>query len=316
MRINVMDGLKEKPWIWSLIGSLILWIATGITASHIGLNSLIANATLACFLAIVSLGQMLAISLGEGSIDLSIPYVITLTAFLSMGIINGSNSNILLGLLVSLGVGIVIGILNSISITIFQIPSIIATMALGFILNTVIFLYAAKFRAFTTSPLLSTISRGSFHGIPWIMIIAIIIAGLVGFFLNYTSYGRALLAVGQNKKAAYFAGVKVNFTILTAYLLSGCLAALGGVLIAAHIDGAFLDMGQPYMLQSVGVVVIGGTLISGGKASVIGTLFGSLFMMLLVSLMSVTHLPIGVQNIIEGLVIILILAVTSPKMED
>lgn len=314
--ISKVLNFQEKPWIWAFLGSLILWVAIGITSSNFSVGSLVANANLACILAIISLGQMFAISLGEGSIDLSIPYVVTLTAFLSMGIINGQNSNILIGLLVSLGVGLLVGIVNTISITLFRIPPIIATMALGFILNTAIFLYAARFKAFTSSPLLAVMAKGSIFGIPWIIVISVIFAGLIGFIISQTSYGRALMATGQNRTAANFAGINVNRTILSAYLLSGTLAALGGVLIAARVGGAFLDMGQPFLLQSVGVVVIGGTLVSGGKATVIGTMFGSLFMILLSTFMSVTHLPIGAQNIIEGILIILILAVSMPKTMD
>ena len=315
MRSKVLN-FQEYPWIWAFFGSLVLWVAIGITSSNFSVESLITNASIACFLAIISLGQMFAISLGEGSIDLSIPYVITLSAFLSMGIIDGKNSNLLMGLLVALGVGLLVGIINTMSITILRIPPIIATMALGFILNTAIFIYAAKFKAFSSAPLLASIAKESIFGIRWMFVISIIVAGLIWFIISQTSYGRALMATGQNKTAANLAGIRVDRTILGAYLLSGTLAALGGVLIAARVGGAFLDMGQPYLLQSVGVVVIGGTLVSGGKATVIGTVFGALFMILLATLMTVTRLPIGVQNIIEGVLIILILAVATPKAMD
>jgi ribose transport system permease protein len=303
----------SKPWIWALLGSVVMWISIGFLSKQFAINMLIINVSLACFLAIVSLGQMFAVSSGRGGIDLSIPYVITFTAFLSIGIMNGSDGNLVLGLLVCLGVGAIVGLLNAISILVFRIPPIIATMAIGFILNTAILIYAANFSAFKASPILSEVTKGDVLGIPWIIFVLAVIAVIIGFVLVKTPYGRSLMAVGQNKEAAFLAGIKVNRAILIAYVVSGLLAGLGGVLIAARVGGAFLQMGDSYLLESVGAVVIGGTLISGGKATIIGTLLGALFLTLIVTLMGVTHLPIGIQNIIEGIVIILVLAISKKE---
>lgn len=316
MKTKINNWIGEKPWIWAFLGSLLCWLATSILSSQLGIQSLIINASMAAILAVVALGQMFAISSGDGGIDLSVPYVITLTSFLSFGVINGSNKNLLLGMIVILGVGALIGLLNAGSIIIFGIPPIIATIAMGFIVNTAILVYAPHFVSYKTSSILSFIAKDSILGIPVIIILTVVLALAIAFLLIKTSYGRSIMSVGQNRIASDLAGVKNNRTIIIAYIISGVFAALSGALIGARVGGAFLDMGQPYMMQSVGAVVIGGTLISGGKASVIGTLFGALFLTLMVTLMVVTHLPIGIQYIIEGIILILVLAIGGSGKEE
>lgn len=303
----------QRPWIWALLGSVAVYITISVVTSRFGLGSLSSNASLAALLAIISLGQMFAVSSGGGGIDLSIPYVVTLTAFLSMGLTAGSNGRLIEGVLAAVGVGLLVGATNGVAILFLRIPPIIGTMGVGFILNTGILLYQSKYSAFSAAPILSSATRNDIAGIPIIVLITILLAGGSALILNRLSYGRSLLAVGQNRLAAYLAGTPVNWTILIAYMLSGLLAALGGVLVAGYVGGAFLDMGTPYLLESIGAVVIGGTLIGGGSSTSLGTLFGALFLVLIVTLMDISHLSIGGQNIVEGAVIILVLLVASNR---
>lgn len=307
MNTNLLKWTKKASWIWAFLGSLIMWIAISVLTRQFGVGSLIANASLASLLMIVSIGQMFAITSGDGGIDLSIPYVITLSAFLSFGLIKGSESNLPMALIVVLGIGLLVGVLNSVTVLIFKINPMIATMAVGYILNSAILLYSESYNFSEMSKIITFIANGRVAGIPFILIFALLIVAFVGFILDKTSYGRALTAVGQNRLAAYFAGIRVNKTVLFAYMASALFASIAGILIGARVNGAFLDMGQPYMLQSVSAVVIGGTLISGGKASVIGTALGSFFLILLSTLMLVTHLPIGTQYIIQGILLIIVL---------
>ncbi|HYE83770.1 MAG TPA: ABC transporter permease [Clostridia bacterium] len=307
MNTNLLNQIKKTSWIWAFLGSLVIWAAISILTRQFGLGSLFANASLASLLVIVSIGQMFAITSGDGGIDLSIPYVITLSAFLSFGLINGSESNLFMALAVVLGIGLLVGVLNSVTVLLFKIPPMIATMAVGYILNSAILIYSESYNFAAMSKIITYIANGRIAGIPFILIFALFAVLVIAFILNSTSYGRSLSAVGQNRFAAYLAGIQVNKTVMIAYMVSGLFAAIAGVLIGARVNGAFLDMGQPYMLQSVSAVVIGGTLISGGKASVVGTALGSLFLILLSTLMMVTHLPIGAQYVIQGILLIAVL---------
>ncbi len=300
--------INRIPWIWACLGSLFCWIAICVISGHLDFESLLVNASLASLLAIVSFGQMFAMTSGNGGIDLSIPYVITLSAFMSFGLYQTFN-NFFMVLLIVAATGIVIGFLNAVAIIVFEIPPIIATMAVGYIVSSAVLVYATGFRSSITSKVFLTVASGRVFGIPVLLLFMLLLLVIIAIVFYKMSYGRSLTAVGQNKMAAYFAGIKTNKAIMIAYMISGLLAAIGGILLGARVDGAFLDMGSSYLMSSVGAVVVGGTLVSGGKASVVGTPFGALFLTLVVTLMVISHFPVGTQYIVEGLILIVVLSI-------
>jgi ribose transport system permease protein len=99
--------------------------------------------------------------------------------------------------------------------------------------------------------------------------------------------------------------------VATAFVISGVLASLLGLVLGAYVGGAFLDMGQPYLLQSIAAVVVGGTLIFGGSASAIGVFCASVLLILMVTLMQIMQLPPGSQDMVQGVVVILVLALAG-----
>lgn len=308
--------IDSNFWVWAVIGSLVMWVTVGIISNNMNFSSLVANATSASFLGLAALGQMIVITTGRGAIDLSIPSVITLSAFLTMGIINGNNSNFLMGLLIVIAVGLLIGLINSIIVMHLRITPMIATMATGYIISTVSLIYNRKFSAFQVCPILLTVTRYRVLGIPLVVYMVLLIAFGVLWMLRRTTYGQSLLALGQNKEAAFLAGIKTMKVEMIAYMLSSVLAAIAGMMISARVGGAFLGMGDTYMLDTVGSVVIGGTLISGGRAVPFGTLVGALFLSLLITAMQVANFPIGVQNIAKGALIILVLIMGTKKEKN
>ncbi len=304
---------SDKAWIWAFLGSFALWLGIGIVTKRLNLQSLMSNGASAAFLAIPALGQMYVVSCGRGAIDLSIPGVITLTAFLSTGIIDGQNANVLHGVLICLSVGAAVGFLNSVTILFLKIPPIIATLAMGYILTTASLIYNEGFATFRISSILQGLSRGRIAGIPWIIILVILIGAAAAFIMHRTTYGRSLTAVGQNIEAAHLSVIDTNRTQSLAYIISGMFSGFAGVLISARVGGAFLGMGDTYLLETVGAVVIGGTLIFGGRATIVGTLFGCFFLVLIVTAMQVAGFPVGTQNIVKGVLIILVLMVATRK---
>ena len=131
------------------------------------------------------------------------------------------------------------------------------------------------------------------------------------FVLGRTVYGRTLSAVGQSRAAARLAGVAVDRVITIAFVISAMLASVLGLVLGAYVGGAFLEMGQPYLLQSIAAVVVGGTLIFGGSATAICVFSASVLLILLVTLMQITQLPPGSQDMLQGLVVILVLALAG-----
>ncbi|MGA2613862.1 MAG: ABC transporter permease [Spirochaetia bacterium] len=313
---SLRDRVSRAQWIWTFAGSLLLWVLIGVLRSNLNLTSLWSNAISASFLTIAALGQMFVITTGTGAIDLSIPSVITLTAFVATGTINGSNAHLPEALVLVLLIGAVVGVCNGVSVVYLKIPPIIATLAIGNIVTTCYLLYNANFTAFKISPILLGLTRNYFLGVPLLIYFMAAVCGLAAFVLGGLTFGRALIAVGQSMRAAFLVGVRTNLILITTYVMSGIISALAGVLISARVGGAFLDMGSPYLLQTIGAVVLGGTLILGGRATILGTIFGSLFLTLVVTTMAVAGLSIGLQRVFEGIIIILVLSMASSRRAE
>lgn len=305
---------QTRRWIWPALGVLLLWIALTVLTARFSLHSLSGVAISASFLLMPALGQMLVITTGRGNIDLSIPSVVTFSAYVTVVTASSGANGFWLPLGLVLLAALAVGAVNATLLLMLRIPAMIATLATGYILATATLLVNARVGVFQRPPLLAYLATGRIGDLPVVCLIAILAAAAVGIIVARTAYGRQLSAVGQNMVAARYAGVGVTRTVATAFLASATLAGLTGMLLAAYAGGAFLEMGTPYLLQSVGAVVLGGTLIAGGSASVLGTLFGAFLLVLIVTTMQIAGLPAGAQDILQGLVIIAVLSVAGGRI--
>jgi ribose transport system permease protein len=305
--VNALEWLRRHRWIWSAIGIVLLWTVLSISTANFSLQNLSGVVSSAAFLVVVGVGQMFVIATGGGNVDLSIASVITLAGFAAMSLSHGSDAGLLVAIPVLVLFGVAVGLTNAFLIRRLHIPAMIATLAVGYVLASATLLANRGFFTFAVSPLLAAIATQRTHGIPIISLLAVVLALAAAVLIDRTAYGQVLMAVGQSERAAYFSGVGVGSTVTVAYLISGVLAALDGALLSAHAGGAFLEMGTPYLLQSVGAVVVGGTLIFGGSATALGTLLGSVLLVLIVTTMQVAGFPGGVQDMVQGGVIIAVL---------
>lgn len=312
-KIKAFAG-RNGSWLYAAGGCLILWILMGVFGSGgISINSLIDNAYTASFLAIAGIAQMLVVTTGRGAIDLSIPGMITLGAYVSMGLCNGKNSMILPALLVVIACGVVTGFLNSMMVIHLKIPAIIATMAMNYLIVTVTMLIGHAFNVFTIPPILQNIVTFRVVGIPVFIVLVILLAALIHFLLTSTTYGKSLLSMGQNLEAARLAGVQVVKTEIMTYIFAAVLAGLCGAMISARVSGAYLGMGNNYQMDSIACIVVGGTLMSGGRANTAGTLVGSLFLYLIISCLQLMGADAGMQSVVKGALIVIVLLIGASE---
>lgn len=305
---------QKNRWVWSAIGVLVLWLVLSIVTNRFSLSSLSGIILSASFLNVVGIGQMFVVTTGRGNIDLSVASVITLSAFVALLTIKGQDANLAIGVGAAILLGLAVGGLNSLLVVGLNIPAIIATLATGYVLATATLLSNRAISGFAVSPLLKTLATGRVSGVPIMAVIAIIGVAATAFVLRYTVFGQLLSAVGQNRTAARLAAIRNNRIIASAFIISSVLASLNGLLLGAYIGGAFLEMGQPYLLQSIAAVVLGGTLIFGGSASAVGTLFASILLILIVTTMQIVGLPPGAQDIVQGIVVIFVLALAGRQV--
>lgn len=290
-------------------GVVVVWLATVAIAGRGLYGTLSAALLAAAFLVIAGIGQMFVITSGNGGIDLSVPYVMTLTAYISCQIMSSSNSNVALGIIVGVLVGAGCGAINAILVEGVGMPPLVATLAVGFGVETAILIYSGSALG-VASPALQSFTTKEVWSIPLLGLIGVAIAAFFGLVLKRTTYGRELEAVGQSPKAASLAGAHPRWVRASAFVVCGTLAALAGILLAANSGGPSPDLGTPYQLDSIAVVVLGGTLISGGRAHVAGVWAAALLITLLGTFVNVTHLSGGLQDIVEGGLIVIVLALS------
>ncbi|TPJ35344.1 ABC transporter permease [Mesorhizobium sp. B2-6-5] len=305
---------QKNRWVWSAIGVLLLWLVLSVVTNRFSLSSLSGIMLSASFLTVAGIGQMFVVTTGRGNIDLSVASVITLSAFVALVTIKGQDANLAIGVGAAILLGLAIGGLNSLLVVGLNIPAIIATLATGYVLATATLLSNRAIAGFAVSPLLKTLATGRIAGVPIMAAIAIVGVAATSFVLRYTVFGQLLSAVGQNRTAARLAAIRNNRVIASAFIISSVLASLNGLLLGAYIGGAFLEMGQPYLLQSIAAVVLGGTLIFGGSASAVGTLFASILLILIVTTMQIVGLPPGAQDIVQGIVVIFVLTLAGRQV--
>lgn len=312
--INVA-ALRKRPWFWPVVSSIILFAIILLFSPVLRYSILTANLAAASFLALVGLGQMFAVATGEGGIDLSIPFVMNFCAFLAVQIVDQSLGSILLVFILGIGFGMAIGLVNGLVVVSLRIPPIIGTLAVGYVVLTLVQLLSAQGGASTfASRDLTDFVRASIFGASVPFIFVLVVGAFAALLINRTPFGRSLLAVGQSRQAAYLSGIKIAPTIIGAYVISGALAGLCGVLLAASVGSADLELGNPYLLASVGAVVLGGNNIAGGMATVVGTVAGAILLTLLVATVTVVGLPLEFQNIVRGVVITMVLVLANAPL--
>ena len=306
-----MSGWRNQTWIWAAAASLLLLVFIFAASEEWKFGIITANLAAASFLAFVGIGQMFPIATGEGGIDLSIPFVMNFCAFLAVRLISDNPASVALVLLLAIGFGTLIGVANGIVIVKFRVPPIIGTLSVGYVVLTLVQIIAGGGSTTIANRAVTDFIRGGLFGIPTPAFILVIVGSAAAILVRRSTYGRALLAVGQSRRAAYLSGIKINRTILIAYVISGALAGLTGVLLAGSVGSADMELGNPFLLMSVGAVVLGGNRIAGGTASVRGTTLGALVLTLLVVAVTVAGLPIEAKNIASGLVITFVLVAAN-----
>ncbi|AXF17172.1 ABC transporter permease [Paraburkholderia caledonica] len=303
----------QAPWVWSFIGAVLVWLAI-VAIFGFGIASNVAQTALTygVFMVLVGLGQMLVITSGVGNIDLSVPSTIALAGVVGMHTMGGANGQIAAGIAAALGVGVAIGLLNYALIRMLRIPPIIATLSSSFIIQSIAITQGRQLPP--PPPALGAFATGRLLSVPYIALLALALSIALAVLLHRAVYGRRLSAIGQNARAAWLAGVDVHRTRCLAYVMSSMIASLTALLISATSGGASLDMGVEYMLISIAVVVIGGTLVAGGKATIAGVWGASMFLFLTNAVLNAVGADAGVRSIVYGALIIAVTVAAGGKV--
>jgi ribose transport system permease protein len=303
--------LRQQPWIWSFIAMIAVWLATiAFTRGQGSGEILTAALSFATFTIIIGLGQMMVITTGPGNVDLSIPATITLAGVVAMKIMDTDNARLLIGIAAALGVSFLVGLFNYGLIRLLRIPPIIATLSSSFLILSTAISYGRGIRI-KPPPMLADFATATTLGVPVLAFLVLALSIVIAVILKRTLYGRTVLAIGQNPRAARFAGLNVDLTRFATYVLSALLAGLCGIVLSGFSGGAALNMGEGFLLASIAVVVIGGTSVAGGRANVPGVWGAALFIYLLDTMLNIFGANAGIRLIMTGLIIIAVITIAG-----
>jgi len=306
--------IQKQPWTWSFLGAAVILLVILVFHAR-GIGATVSTTlSFAVFSVIVGIGQMLVITTGPGNIDLSIPSVMTLGGAIAMKVMNESAANIPLALGLAIAAGIFIGIVNYGIIRVLRIPPIIATLSTNLIILSVAISYERGLRIHPPEVFYNfTIAR--VFGIPVLAIVTVAFTAFMVVVLSRAVYGRSIIAIGQNPKAARLVGIKFHRIKLITYVLSALLAAIAGSLLASFSGGSSLDLGNEYLMGSIAVVILGGTNVAGGQSNVPGIWGAALFLYLLQTMLNTFGINEGLRLALTGLVIVAVIVLGGGKKE-
>lgn len=260
---------------------------------------------------------LLAVGLGQcfvilsGGIDLSVGGIMSLV---SIVYIIGLGKFGLLSFPLTVLVGCAAGLLNGMLYTKLRIPSFICTLGTGGIFVSISYLLSPAPLSVSYSLIkYIDIVNGSIFGIKNIWFIALVILGLYFILQNYTYFGRTNYAIGNNEKMSWMSGVNVARSKIFAFVFSGFGSAIAGIILASTLYSGYASLGDIYILQSIAVVVIGGTALTGGVGGALNTFVGALIMGVIKNGLTVAGIDVYQQQAFLGLLIIVAVAVTFDK---
>jgi ribose transport system permease protein len=266
--------------------------------------------------AIIAAGMTFVIL--TAGIDLSVGSLIAIVGVVSTSLLKVSDSytiSLAAALAAGLAIGAASGGIAGYFVTRFNITPFIVTLALMTIWRGAAFVYTDGRPIWNLPAEFGFLGNGRLLGIPFPTVIMILVFIVSYIVLKYTRFGRYVYAVGGNIRAARLAGVNTKLVLILVYMISGVLAALGGILLASRINSGQPNSGLMYELDVIAAVAVGGTSFFGGRGTIIGTFIGSMLIAVLRNGLNLMNVGSYVQQVIVGVVILLAVMIDQIRKE-
>lgn len=304
-----MKNVLAKIWNSYSIGVVVVVVGivlSILTPRFISLDNLLNVMTNASLVAIMGLGMTLAIA--SGNFDLSVGSTAALAGCVSFSLVPsiGVPASIAAGLVV----GAVVGLINGLIITELRVPAFIATLGMMTIVRGAALIYTDGKDLYLFGQTEYKILSGTYlFGIPTPILFAVGISLLLGFTISQTRFGRHILAIGSNFLAAQRSGIPTSRVIWMIFSIVGATAALSGMILSSQVLTANGRLATGIELSAIAVVVLGGTALSGGQSTMVGTLLGALLISMVNNGLNLLNVPIFYQELTVGVLMLGALAV-------
>jgi ribose transport system permease protein len=307
------DWLSSHPEALSLLALFVLCGAMLFVSDRFfTLENLSNVARQVSINAIIATGMTIVIL--TGGIDLSVGSVMTLSMTFSAGSMLAGVPP-WLGILIGLGTGIAFGAANGVLIAYARLPAIIVTLATMEIPRGLALFYTGGYPQSGLPESFAWLGRGAVLGIQTPIIIMVVVFAAAFVLLTYFPVGRYLYGLGGNEEAVRLSGVRVERYKVLAYTLSGFTAAISGLVLSSRLMSGQPNAGIGFELDAIAAVVLGGTAITGGRGSIVGTLIGAFTLGVLNNGLNLMGVSPYTQKILKGLIILLAIYVGSIKRD-
>jgi ribose transport system permease protein len=300
------------PVVWVLLIVVFAWIAWE-DENFLTPEGFLAYLKTSAPLAILAIGAYFVLASGE--FDLSVGSLVTVTAVVAAKLIDGDPSNTVPVIFVLFGIGLVVGLVNGFCTTILRVPSFIVTLAMLLILNGAVFLWTGGAPVGDLADNFRSIGREGIEGFPILEELpysAMVLIGcaIIAMIAARGSFGRRVLAVGDNDRAAALSGVNVPRVRTAAFVISATSAVIAGILLAGFA-GVTSQVGIGLEFQAITAAVLGGTVLGGGRGSVMGAMAGALVLEALFKLLNLYGVDRAFEQAFTGIVIVAAVAVAA-----
>ncbi|WP_142307548.1 ABC transporter permease [Bacillus pseudomycoides] len=256
-----------------------------------------------------------------GGIDVSVGSIMGLTSIL-IGVLWMNGIPVILAVIIALLISCLAGCINGVIIKTTEVEPLVVTLGTMFLYSGIALVISGGSNASGyegisgLSDSYVQLANGSFMGIPNLVWLLFVLTVLFTLLLHRTRYGRYVLLTGANEKAAQYSGIKTKKVVILAYILSGLGGGLGGAFLTAYFGSARADIGSETILPVITAVVLGGTLITGGKGSILGTVLASIFIGMMQYGLQMTGLTNEQSNVVIGIILILSVIIRHFKLQQ
>ncbi|MEI6289209.1 MAG: ABC transporter permease [Chloroflexota bacterium] len=303
---NSWESIKKIPPVFPLF--FVIFISLGFLS-----QSYQTSAGILTFLrrtspiAILAIGEMMV--LASGGFDLSIGSVVTLVVLGSSLLLNNDPTKASSAIMIMLGLGFVIGLVNGVVVSYLKVPSFIATLGMMLLVKGgVLYWVGGAPRGYLTDNW-RAYGRNYFENVPLVgrfpiaLLILLIIAAISYYIFHRSNFGKQVLAIGDNVRASQLSGVRVRLVRVMTFIISSVFAVIGGIMIGGF-GGVNVTIGEGMEMQAIAACVVGGALMLGGKGSVPNVIFGAFTMEAIFNLLNLLGLPKPYKDAVQGIIII------------
>ncbi|KHQ54648.1 ABC transporter permease [Mameliella alba] len=301
-------GFRFERWAPLILlgGALAIYVVVALVtgqAQYLTFDNLIAILGRSIALGITAIGQTFVILVA--SIDLSVASLISATAVLASVVMDGSPAMILPAILAAIALGGLVGLTNGLVVSGLKVNPLIATLGMSLIIQGCLSAFVSNF-AGEVPAAFQMFAYGELGPFPMALLFLGLLAVMAWAVLRFTKFGSDIYAVGGNEEAARFAGIKTGRVVILSHVICSICASIAGLYLASRLRSGAPWIGSDgvYDLESIAVVVIGGTVLAGGRGGVWGTMAGMLIFSLIDSVFNIAGVDSFAKQVLRGIIIV------------